>query len=90
MTRKRLFVRGAASAGAMCLLYVAGWFIVSGILKSGIVGWVSARQAEGWTVKHGDISMTGFPYSWNGNVDTPNFAKSEGARNIQCPVQQLR
>ena len=81
MTRNRLIARGAIISGTIVLAYVAGWFIVANILKSGIADWVIDRRTDGWTVRHGAITMGGFPFSWRASIEKPHLAQTKQDRN---------
>jgi hypothetical protein len=76
MIRSRLITPWTVITCAIVVVYVAAWFVVSHILRSGIEDWVTDRRNDGWTVEHGTIAMSGFPYSWQATIDAPRLANA--------------
>jgi len=83
MIRNRLVTPMTISTGAFALAYVAGWFIIAQILKSGIADWMIDRRNDGWTVEHGAITTDGFPYSWRASITKPNLGLTKQDRDYR-------
>jgi hypothetical protein len=54
---RRLVIAGLALA----LAAMVGWFAYAQVVRGVVAGWLEAREAEGWLVDYGDLSVTGFP-----------------------------
>lgn len=54
--------------------HAAAWFYYAEGLSTGIAGWVEARRAEGLTVRHGEISVGGYPFAFDADIDRPAIA----------------
>ena len=83
MIQNRLVTLTTISTGAFALAYVAGWFIIAQILKSGIGDWIVDRRNDGWTVEYGTITTDGFPYSWRASIAKPNIGLNKQDRDYR-------
>ncbi len=50
------------------------WFYASAALEDGLAKWRAARQAQGYTITHGAVSVTGFPAALRLQVADPSVA----------------
>jgi len=76
VTRNRLIAWRAIATASALTAYVAGWFVVAHILKTGIADWAADRRIDGWVVEHGAVTMGGFPFSWRATIATPHLAET--------------
>jgi len=65
-----------AVAGLILLAgaYAGYWFYAAALLEDGFADWRSARQAQGYTVTHGAVSVIGFPTALRLTVADPSIA----------------
>jgi hypothetical protein len=54
--------------------YATWWFALAASLRDGLRAWIEARRAEGWTVAHGDIETSGFPFRLILSLPEPSIA----------------
>ena len=52
--------------------YAAWWFALAQSLREGVLAWTEARRAEGWTIAHGAIETSGFPFRLILSLPEPN------------------
>ncbi len=53
--------RLVAGVAGIAAVVTAGWFGWAGLTERAVLGWLDAREAEGWVVIRGDVSVSGFP-----------------------------
>ena len=54
--------------------YAAYWVYAAALLEDGFADWRKARQAQGYTVNHGAVSVTGFPMALRLTAADPAIA----------------
>lgn len=57
--------------------YGAYWFVLAGQIEQGIQRWEAERRAEGWTVDHGPIARSGFPFVLDLEMPSPALKRSD-------------
>lgn len=57
--------------------YAGYWVYAAALLEDGFADWRAARQAQGYTVTHGAVSVTGFPTALRLTVADPAYADSQ-------------
>lgn len=62
---------------ALAGLYTAAWYFIADRLENGIARWVEERRADGWTVKHGDMAMGGYPLAWRATISRPQLSQTK-------------
>lgn len=80
VSRPRL--RGGGVAASLLALVVLGyiglWGIIALELRSDVLDWISARQAEGYRIAHSNLAIGGFPRVARVTVMKPVIAAPDG------------
>lgn len=63
----------AVLAGLAALL-AAAWFGWAQVTERAVTGWLDAREAEGWAVTRGDVSVAGFPTAFETRFNALSLA----------------
>lgn len=63
-----------AGVAGLAVLVSAVWFGWAQVTERAVTGWLDAREAEGWAVTRGEVSVTGFPSTFVTEFDTLTLA----------------
>ncbi len=86
--RPRTLALAAAVAALVGVAgYTAYWFVAAGWLRDGVAAWVEARRAEGYTVEHEGLEVSGFPFRLRAEIDAPSI---ENPRSWTWTAERLR
>ena len=80
MIRRRTWIVAAVALLVMVAGDVAYWRIAVNRLRTGYQDWLAVREAEGWTVASGPLSVGGWPRAATLNV--PNLTLRRGAGTL--------
>jgi hypothetical protein len=58
----------------LAIAYVGAWFHLALQFRDGLLEWAEARRAEGLAVRHGTITLGGFPFLLRATVEQPALA----------------
>lgn len=72
MISPRAFIGPAAFLVAVLIGYPAYWYYTAGIAQSLVLDWVKAQRADGYTVRHGPLETSGFPFVVRLTVPDPS------------------
>ena len=65
------------------------WFIGSTALRSGLVAWFDARQAEGWQAEYSDLTVQGFPNRFDTTITDVALADPASGLGWEAPFFQV-
>ncbi len=88
MSRRRSAII-AATVAAVGLVYGGLWLYAAGRLTEGVERWAAERRAQGWQVKLGGVSATGFPFRLAVVIPAPALARSRDGRFWRGPPVTL-
>ena len=52
---------GGIGVGIAAVLYTIAWFVSAHLLQGEVERWLTARRADGFTIRTGALGATGFP-----------------------------
>lgn len=58
--------------------YSLYWHRLAATVRNAIPAWAAARQAEGWAVSHGSVTVGGFPFDLRVAVPAPRIETPDG------------
>ena len=58
--------------------YSLSWYQLAGSLRNGLDRWVAGRNATGWKIATGDVTVDGFPFVLRLSLPTPSVTDPEG------------
>ncbi len=67
-----------ALVAAVVVVHGALWTVASLHLRSGVLGWIAARQAEGYRISYTDLDLGGFPLAARVTVLAPVVTAPDG------------
>ncbi len=76
IARRRLILVSSLVVG-VAVLYVVGWNFMAREIVKGFTSWVQAQRAEGLTMSHGPVAISGFPGNFVLTVDRPAVGRVE-------------
>ncbi len=60
------------SAIALVLIaYTIYWFVASNAIHKGVLNWMQEQRAAGYSIEHSGTKVTGFPYRFTLEIDSP-------------------
>lgn len=77
---RRISRIAAVLAVALAAIWSGIWFYVQGEVRRQTFSWIEQQRAQGTTVEHGTISVSGFPLWWRVEFENPRIAGAEASR----------
>lgn len=71
-------------ASVLALLWCGWWWLASTAVERGVLGWLSARQAEGWRADVETLGVTGFPLTLAARLDGIALRDPQGGTGLEA------
>jgi len=65
-------------AAVLVIAYAGYWWLAAGEMRASVDRWVSDWRKAGYSVEHGDIVVTGFPFAVEADIPRPRIAEGQG------------
>jgi hypothetical protein len=75
----RPLVGATAVVTGLAVAWTIAWYHIASTITTRLEGWAEARRAEGLTVTHGGLAVTGFPMAWDVRLAEPAIAGAGSA-----------
>lgn len=75
---RRLGIGFLALAVMLAGGYSIYWYRLAAVVSDAVPAWAAARQAEGWAVSHGVVTVGGFPFDLQATVPSPRVETPDG------------
>jgi hypothetical protein len=90
VTIRRLLLGFAVVVALAAAAHGAFWWIVADQLRDGFAAWAGERRGEGWTIRHGPVSVGGYPLQAWADIEGPDFADPGNGMAWRWQGERLR
>ena len=70
----------AIVVAVLAAIWCGVWFYVQSELRRQTLAWIDQQRAQGTTVEHGALSISGFPVWWRIEFESPRIAATDPSR----------
>ena len=75
---RKAITRGSMILACLAALCSGLWFVIASQLEIGLANWSAMQRSRGWTVEHGNVTLTGFPLKWQMAIEKPLLSRADG------------